>query len=148
MGAPPPPRWDICYWKLNWWTITQPINDDHRYLVMCDDDGWEPGYFDAIRKAPAPVVILPMAGGDRQTRNPHPPGRFRADAGMMRPGMVGFQFAILGHVLKHLSFPNRQDADGHAAEFLTTFFPTVYLPGPCKRFNWLEPGRWHDAPKS
>jgi hypothetical protein len=144
----PPPTWDPCYWKLNWFIRTQAVEDGARYAVFCDDDGFEPGYFHLLRGAgEVPVLITRMNGGQRQPRgSAHPAGEFLATAAQMRPGMVGFQFAISGAVLRTVSFANRRDADGQMAEFLTTFYRTEYLSQAIKRFNWLEPGRWAGAP--
>ena len=142
----PPKEWDVCYWKLNWFIRRCAIENSARYVVMPDDDGWDPGYFDALRSQTAPVVITRMNAGDfRPPRSAHPSGKFRADPTTMRPGSVGFQFAVTGEVLKRYAFCNRPDADGQAAEYFTTFYDATYL-AVAKRFNWLEPGRWKDSP--
>src|ERR1017187_10133447 len=61
-----PDDWDPCYWKLNHWIEDQTIVDDDYYAFLCDDDGYEPGFWDAIRQThqtECDVIFVSMKRG-------------------------------------------------------------------------------------
>jgi hypothetical protein len=134
-GPCPTVGYDICYWKLNWFLRKQELDPAARYGVICDDDACQPDYFDQIRAAgDVPVVIT-----SRDFGRGH--GGFLADKKNMKPGSVGFQFWVMGHILAKLAFANSRAGDGIMATQLAHNYPTTYLPRAAGWYNALSNGR-------
>ena len=141
---------DPCYWKLNWWIQTQQIDDASRYCFLCDDDGFESGYYDRIRESGlGPVVVTSMYRGHHQpTGVSHPTSTLNGCDANMRQCHVGLeQFSVTGEVLRKMRFENHMCGDGKMAEWLAANYPITCLPEVFAWFNWLEQCPWESERK-
>ena len=141
----PPPEWDPCYWKHNYWIETQPIVDGDWYGFMNDDDGYEPNVMDMIRsKTSSHVVVISMKRGHHVPPDePHGTSTLKAAPENMRLCSVGVQqLFVRGYVLRTMRFVNDHFADGLMVESVTRRFATTYEPNYYAQFNRFQPGRW------
>lgn len=128
-----------------------PIQDDEYYCFMGDDDMYEPGFFDTIRKQSADIIIVSLARGDTipkeakgESRHPTYPLILKslADIRVCNIGLP--QFIIKGHILKQVKFLILESCgDGYYAEELRKQFPDkiMFLPDTFAFMNYFEPGR-------
>jgi hypothetical protein len=103
-GRPPPPRFFIGHWLLNLFLDEYEIVDEDYYVLMTDDDYFEPGFFDKIRKYTDDIIICSMRrSGDKLV----------ADPSNIRIGHVGLeQLIIKGKILKQYRCNGFYEADG------------------------------------
>lgn len=133
----PPQDWmptgGCCYWKVNEWVRKHiPVDDEH-YTFLCDDDGFDPGYYKTLKNMSGDIIITSMH---------HYPGRdLIACKENMRVGHVGFeQLVFKGSTLKQVVFDNSCIADGMMAEKIVRRFNNIVYTDKCFiRFNALRP---------
>lgn len=124
--------------------------DQDRYLFLPDDDWLEPGFFSKITDTESEVVVVSMKRGDvvpEGSRNPC--WNLIAGRDALRYGLTGFEQGIFrGSVLNNirrrgfnLGMLNEDHLFTACHEHTAAFFPEVFI-----LFNYLEPGRWKDAP--
>ena len=127
-----------------------PIADDDYYVQMADDDMYESGVFDSIRKLDDPVVIISMKRGDCVPPNALPERAYPTNTLLAKPenmvvGKVGGEQVFMkGSILKLIQYDENYPAiaDGLMAEYLKTIYPIHYEPDLFALFNFYEPGRW------
>jgi hypothetical protein len=68
-------------------------------------------------------------------------GGFLAHKKEMKPGSVGFQFWVMGHILAKLAFANCRAGDGIMAAHLAHNYTTTYLPKAAGWYNALSNDR-------
>lgn len=132
-----------------------PLVDDDYYCQMADDDMYEPGVFDAIRKIDSPVVIISMKRGHHTPEGVSKERRYPTETLYACPentevGFVGGeQVFIKGSVLRTALYDetNPATADGLMAEYLKTIYSIHYEPDLFALFNYYEPGRWDKKEK-
>lgn len=138
---------------LNDFIRLAPIVDDDYYVTANDDDMYERGVFDAIRKMDDPVVVISMKRGyqipkDAPEDKRYDPTTLFAFPENMKTGFVGGeQIFMKGSVLKKVHFDEGLPgvADGFVAEYLKKSFPIRYEKDLYALFNYYEPGRWERA---
>jgi hypothetical protein len=139
---------------LNSFIQNGPIIDDDYYVTVSDDDMYEPGVIDAIRKMNDPVVVISMKRGHRIPKGVSPEKAYPDTTLIAAPGNVeigsigGEQVFIKGWVLKALRFNEDHPAiaDGLLAVQLKAVYPIKYRPDLFALFNFYEPGRWDTGP--
>jgi len=133
--SPPPPAFFIGHWALNKFLDDVEINDEDYYVLMTDDDFFEPGFFDKLRECDDDIIIVSMNRGlDVLTACPE----------NMRVCYVGLeQLVIKGKILKQYRIDGFYQADGylildiwrdHTEKFR-------FMPEAQCYFNYLPPGR-------
>ena len=132
-GRPPPPRFFIGHWMLNLFLDHHKIYDNEYYVLLTDDDFYEPDFFAKLQKYTDDAIIVSMRrAGDLLV----------ADPTNMRIAHVGLeQLVIKGSLLKGYRINGFYEADGdlitriwyqHAARF--KFAPEIVC-----YFNFLPP---------
>jgi len=132
-----------------------PLVDDDYYCQMADDDMYEPGVFDAIRKIDFPVVIISMKRGHHVPEGVSKERRYPTETLDACPENTEVQFVggeqvfIKGSVLRTVLYDetNPATADGLMAEHLKTICLIHYEPDLFALFNYYEPGRWDKKEK-
>lgn len=140
-----PAGWNQMYWKLNYYLDQMPIHENEMYGFLCDDDAFEPEFYEKVFQYPDDAIIVSMKRGkhDPGTGNGHPPTALIACKENMKQGKVGMeQLFIRGSHLKNLRFENFSEADGKFIVNIVNNLPVKYLPRAFIWFNYLEPGRW------
>lgn len=135
--------------KLNDFIDVTDIIDDDYYGFCGDDDGYEPGFFDTIRRQSAKIIFTSLSRGDTIPNGAHPhptyPLIIRGPEDV-KPCNIGLcQFVIKGEILRQMRFHNKHNYDdGLFAQELKDRFPNdcVYLPDLFSFGNYLEPGRY------
>ncbi len=136
---------DQCYRKINDFITTQQIINDDYYGFMCDDDMYEPGFFDVIRQQTAKILMYSNYRGDTTPvisgAEGHPTNPLHIqNLDDVRVCNIGLNMYILkGEILKQTIFSNNHKwGDGYYAENLKSRFPNDIQILP----NLFEPGRF------
>jgi hypothetical protein len=144
-----PTDWDPPWWKLNYFLEDYGVNDLDIYCFLCDDDGYEPGFFDSLTAGPVgDITLVTMIRGNvRPHPHSHPATPLFARPESLHVGGVGVeQMLCRGHVLRGERLYNVGCGDGDFIVRLASQvnrWRVVYRPdGPVVRFNLFEPGRW------
>ncbi len=145
---------NIVKYKLNMYLIDGDVQDNERYMVLCDDDWVEADFFKKLEEIQDDIILVSMKRGHHYLGG-HPIETLIADPNFSHVGTIGFeQMIIKGKILQQIRFrsdhdlssgypSHRQgDSDGHAYEMLAKLFPIKYCPEIFVLFNLLEPGRW------
>jgi hypothetical protein len=134
---------DVCYGKIQAFIDQADIVDSDTYCVLCDDDWYETGFFDKIRRYSFDVVVVSLARGQHLPSTPNAHDISTLWAGDMRPCHVGLeQLFYKGRIFRRLRYPDIGHADGLIAQHVAAVFPFLCVRNAFVLFNYLEPGRW------
>lgn len=132
-GRPPPPGFFIGHWMLNMFLDHVPIEDDEYYVLMTDDDYFEPGFFGKLSSYTDDILICSMKrSGDKLMAAP----------GNIGIGHVGLeQLIIKGRLLKQYRINGFYEADGAFIVQLYQEHPEKFrfVPEAVCFFNFLPP---------
>ena len=149
-----PPE-NVC--KSNWLFnefISQGLEDETQYMILCDDDSVEEGFFDKIPNEDA--VLVSMKRSDRPVNHviwtdfKNNIGRWEnsvdvliADPSNLRIGAVGGEQLILkGKVLKNFRYGLSNVGDGEMIMQVVEKHKLTYIPDAFVLFNYFEDGRY------
>jgi len=140
------------YKKFNNFLDTQEIIDDDYYCFMSDDDMYEPGFFDVIRKQTAKIIMCSMYRGNHYPKDKDYARHGSRPLIMSGPEDVRIrnvgqeQFIIKGSIFKE----NRWDLtashdDGNYAIKLKDKYndEILFLPDLFVFFNYFQPRRYN-----
>jgi hypothetical protein len=138
------------YTMRNWWIQNNEIIDNDYYVTVDDDDMYESGVFDAIKKMDDDIVIISMKRGDHIPDDAIPIRRYPIDTLLAHPdnikrGMISSQQSFVkGKIFKKYLFDDTsQFGDGDMAiHHKQDGEQTAYRPDLFALFNFYEPGRW------
>ncbi|HXB98561.1 MAG TPA: hypothetical protein VNZ54_10955 [bacterium] len=134
---------DVCYGKIQAFIDRAEIVDSDTYCVLCDDDWYEAGFFDKIRRFSFDLVVASMARGQRIPSAASPHDITTLWAGDMKPCHVGVeQLFFKGRIFRRLRYPDTGTADGLIAQHVAAVIPFLCVRSAFVLFNYLEPGRW------
>jgi len=144
-----PPKATCCQ-KFNDFLTQHKILDNDYYTFMCDDNMYEPGFFDVIRQQSAKILICSLYRGDtipNDNGQPHPTFILRHHKiSSIRPGLIDYaQYIIKGEIFKHHPFdPYINMTDGVYIQTLCHKYPNnvTFLPDLYAWFNYFQPGRY------
>jgi len=139
--------------KPNEFIRTQEIIDDDYYGFMSDEDMYEPGFFDVIRKQTAKILMFSLYRGDTLIKDGpkkihwHPATPLIVNGFKnIKVGSIGLpQYIIKGSILKVSQFRNdHYYNDGHFAMMLAERFPhhIKFLPDLFVFAAYLQLGRY------
>lgn len=123
--------------------IEEGLEDDTQYMILCDDDSIEDGFFDKIPNED--VVIASMKRGDRVPADGvgYGWGDLIASPDNIGIGKVaGEQLVIKGRVLKDYRYGLSAIGDGEMIMQIAENHPVIYVPDAHVLFNYLEDGRY------
>jgi hypothetical protein len=134
--------------KINDFIETQTIIDGDYYCCMGDDDMYEEGIFDEIRKQTAKVIFISLCRGNEIPKgSPHPTNpliiKGPEDVKICAIGLP--QYIVKGSIFKQMKMDTTTcHADGTFAEELKDRFPNdcIYRPDLFTFGNYFEPGRF------
>ena len=141
-----PTDWDLCYWKCNLALDAIGQKDGDYYAFLCDDDTYEPGFFDRMRAVCTQDVDIPVPpctmivserryGGNEKDFG----GVLTACPENMRVCHIGLeQFFVPGEIMRGLRFNNHCCADGGMAENQLAKRPCAYMPDLHVNWNLLS----------
>jgi len=141
-----PDGWNAGHYVLNHFIQSRALYSQQRYLILCDDDRYEPGFFDKIDCVDGNVIICSMKRGDHQPPNSPPYGTgtlVAAKENMHVGGVAGEQMILSGSVFATVKFGPGNDSDGHVIKDLAKREDVKYVPEAYVWFNYLQPGRWN-----
>lgn len=119
-----------CYCKMNQY-IERGLFDDDMYCVLCDDDLYEPGFFDKIRAINGDVIISSMRLPDGRDLMAAPQNCY--------PSRVGFeQLIIRGRIFKNYRYDNHCQADGRIVQKICSEHRHAFAPDAFVLFNKLQ----------
>ena len=130
------------------------VDGEEQYMVLCDDDSVEEGFFDKIPNEDA--VLVSMKRGDRPTHHVEwsdykaQMGRWvdsldilEAKPENLRLGMVGGEQLILkGKILKNYRYGLSNVGDGEMIIKVSEENNITYVPNAFVLFNYFEDGRY------
>ena len=143
-----------CARKINDFLDTQEVINDDYYGFMCDDNMYEPGFFDIIRQQTAKILIVSAYRGDTippdRTIARHSTSILRITSLKgIRIGQIDYcQYIIKGEIFKQNRFDiYNKVTDGAYAVHLRLTYPNdiVFLPDSYVFFNYFQPGRYTTA---
>ncbi len=143
---------DICYAKVNAWIVghASNIRDEDYYQFMCDDDALPTGVLPTLKSRDEDIIVISCKRGDQvpQGPPPHPTWPLYAAPENMSVSKATWEQAVIkGKILKTLRFNSMSaTADGEMmADLHAIHGPRIkYLPDLFLKFNYLQPGRWHE----
>jgi len=150
MDSELPPNAKCCY-KFNVFLEQNEIIDNDYYVFMCDDNMYEPGFFDVIRQQTAKIVIFSLYRGDTipndGAKERHLTTILRPKRLLdVRPGNIDYaQYIIKGELFKTHPFNAYQGCtDGIYIQKLCFEHPNdiIFLPDLYAWFNYFQPGRY------
>ena len=137
-------------YKRNRWIEAHELEPEDYYLTVDDDDFYEPGAFEEVRKEDADIVIISMKRGVQvpEVASPeraYPTSTLVASPENMRIGRISAQqMFVKGKLFK--THPHNEEShcwDGELAEhYQASHKNTVFLSQVYALFNYFEPGRW------
>lgn len=150
---PAQPFWRAWANHINKYIELAVIVPEDRYLILNDDDFYEPDFFSKIDKHSGEVIICSMLRGHRT-----PPGlepirchgthTLTACPQNMQVGAVGCeQMIVSGRIFSGIKLTDEPCADGVAICNVVKSNPVDYAPEAFVWFNYLEPGRWNHPPQ-
>lgn len=138
--------------KINDFVDMHEIDENDYYGIMCDDNMYEPGFFDIIRQQNAKIIMFSMYRGDRVPVElpdvPHPASTLIINGpGAVRPGNIDImQYIMKGDIFKTHRFDIYDHAysDGHyAVHFRDEHLDEIkFIPDLFALFNYFQPGRY------
>lgn len=139
----PPQDWCASNWLFNQF-IEEGLDDETQYMILCDDDSVEEGFFDKIPNED--VVVVSMKRGNHIIPNPncnYPTETLIASPDNMSIGKVaGEQLIIKGKILRYYRYGPSLVGDGQMAEMIAKDEKITYVPDAYVYFNYFEDGRW------
>jgi len=144
------PKAQCCQKFNDFLTQHIPIDNDY-YAFMCDDNMYEPGFFDVIRQQSAKILIYSLYRGDTTPKEPatapHGTNTLKVTHHKdIRPGKIDYaQFIIKGELFKTQLFnPYIGCTDGRYIQELAAAHPSEvkFLPDLYAFFNYFQPGRY------
>ena len=137
---------DTCYYKLNYFIQLYSIQDEDRFMFMCDDDSIEDNVIPELKKMKEDIVFISMKRGDRIPPRGmrHPCFTLYAEPKNIKIDHVGLQqYAVKGKILKEMIFGEYfSAADGEMATILQKFHKCAYRKDLFVLFNYFEKGRY------
>lgn len=138
-----------CNMAMNWFLSYVPMQPDHRYCFLNDDDAYEPGFFDKVSAHTGDLVICSMVRGNNTPpgvtpEHAHGTSPLIACPGNVGPGKIGLEQAItVGSVLWQYRFPLTIMGDGEMITKMAADHPPEFAPEANVWFNYYEKGRWN-----
>jgi hypothetical protein len=140
-------------WIVNQW-IKGGLDSETQYMILCDDDSVEEGFFDKIPDEEA--VLCSMKRSDRAIRHvvwddwANQMGHWVdsvdeliADKSNLRVGAVGGEQLILkGKVLRNFRYGLSNVGDGEMILKVAEEYAITYVPDAFVLFNYFEDGRY------
>lgn len=137
-----------CNSSINWLLDNYRLIPGDRYLIMNDDDGYEPGFFAKVNQVGGELIIVSMKRGHRTPagvpgERAHATNTLVAAPENMKIGHVGVeQFIASGRILQPVRLPLHIAGDGEMVAWLCSNHTAAYAPDIYVHFNQHEPGRW------
>lgn len=145
----PPPGWFPGNWKLNWLLDQFPWDLEARYIMLSDDDFYEPGFFDRMDAAgDGDVLICSMKRGDRTPGTPGMPAYdtstlVACPANLGCGGIGGQQIMMSGWAYRRYRLGPGYTGDWDMISGVLKCYVPTFVPDAFVWFNYLEPGRWN-----
>lgn len=140
--------WSTWQKSLNWFFSNIVPEEDSRYLILNDDDAYEPDFFTKLDKYSGDVIICSMKRGDRipPVSDPvraHPTSTLIAvPENMVVCGVGAQQIVVGGKIIPQMKLEDHVYADGMLITNIVKNNPAQYAPEVFVWFNYFEPGRW------
>lgn len=133
--------------------ISSGLDDETQYMVLCDDDSVEEGFFEKIPNKD--VVCVSMKRNEasyhvvvddwfaRIAHNEKGPDILIASPNNMKIARVGGeQFIVKGKILRNYRYGLSPIGDGEMVLKIAAEHPVTYIPDAYILFNYLEDGRF------
>lgn len=136
--------------KRNWFIWHEKIIDDDYYVAVDDDDMYESGVFDEIRKMDDDIVIISMKRGTNTPTNVIPDRKYPTNTLLAHPDNIKVgdisnqQSFVKGKIFKKYLYDDQGHCgDGRLAVRRKDAGEQIaYRPDLFALFNYYEPGRW------
>lgn len=142
------PVWEMWRLMITCMAHSPEVSDTDRYMILHDDDFYEPGFFKKIDAVAGNIVICSMKRGNAippglEPHLQHPPVDLIARPESMAVCAVGAQQIVMsGSIFRVVNLPSEVYADGLMIVDLVKRFGASYAPDAFVWFNYLQPGRW------
>lgn len=142
------PFWSLWADSLNRFIAAGRLNPRDRYMILNDDDGFEPEFFKKLDTHDGDILVVSMKRGHHTPAGVAPERAHGTETLIAAPenmqvgGVGAEQMICTGEIFERYIFNNSISADGERIIKVVTENPTVYVPDVFVHFNFLEPGRW------
>jgi len=149
--SPASPFWKFFAKALNRFVDAGRIFDDHRYMILNDDDGLEPDFFKKLDEHDGELLIVGMKRGDKipaglPAERAHGTSTLEAKPENLEIGKVGAEQMISsGRILRTCHWEDNISADGMNIIETCKRHKPAFVPDCYVKFNFLEEGRWLKA---
>src|ERR1017187_2636779 len=134
---------------LNWFLDHNQLGPSCRYLILADDDFYEPEFFSKVDRHDGDLLVCSMNRGQHQPASGPQHGTsplIAAQENLVVCKVGCEQLIISGARLQDLRFSSGPTADGILIEELARHHKFEFVPEAEVLFNALEPGRWDHVP--
>lgn len=130
----------ISNWLFNAY-LSSGLDDETQYMILCDDDSVEEGFFDKIPNEDA--VICSMRRGDIVPEGSYGYRDLIASPNNIGIGKVaGEQLILKGKILKNYRYGLSNVGDGEMIIEVVNNHPVTYVSDAFVLFNYFEHGRY------
>lgn len=128
------------------WLFNEFINNgldlETQYMILCDDDSVEEGFFNKIPDED--VVCVSMKRGDQVPVGSYGTGTLFADPENMKvTAVAGEQLICKGKILRDYRYGLSNIGDGEMVVKVKEENPITYIPDAYVLFNYFEDGRYN-----
>ncbi len=148
-SPPNPPDWYPGHSKSNFFIRHGEFEDDARVFILNDDDWIEDNFFQELDAIDGDFIVTGMKRGQNMpSTSPHAASTLEAMPENLKHGLVsGQQMILTGKLLRQFRFGSQFHGDWVIISEVLTEHQPVFAPKAYSLFNFLEPGRWNNAPK-
>lgn len=144
-----PEGWFAGSYKKNWFLNHVEWDHEARYIMLNDDDLYEPGFFEKMDDQDGEFLICSMKRGDQcpsDSKNPQACHTLVADkANLFCGGVADEQVMLSGRLLRRYRFGREYAGDWSLIKDVLAQHAPAMVPGAFVWFNYLEPGRWNEV---
>lgn len=131
-------------WIFNEFLNSNKLDSETQYMILCDDDSVEEGFFDKIPDKD--VVIVSMKRGDNVVKNNYynaPVDLIASPDNMKIAFVAGEQCIMKGKILRNYRYGLSSVGDGEMILKVAQENSITYVPEAFVLFNYFEDGRFN-----
>lgn len=145
---PAEPGWFVGHWKFNWYLNQIKWDVEARYILLSDDDFFEPDFFPKMDAVDGDVLICSMKRGDHSPPTQHTPMQathtlLACAQNLGCGGIGGQQIMMAGWAYRRYRLGPGFAGDWDMIHGVLLSYVPVFVPDAFVWYNYLEPGRWN-----
>jgi hypothetical protein len=144
------PGWFPGHYAANWFLNHVYWQNQDRYLLLNDDDFYEPDFFPKVDSVDGDVLVCSMKRGQHSPAKTDTPAQacndlIAAQENLTCGGIGGEQIILAGHVQRNYRVGPGFAGDWDMISAVLKEYKPAFVPDAFVWFNYLEPGRWNEV---